>query len=144
MFPPPAATAIHRPQRRRHRLLAAAIASAIALTANPQHKTNTRKGNSRPCTHGKQQERLSGMKKPVVDAVDSVLSKYLNAPRQTNDPKFNATKVLKHHGLTPSQKGTIILILGKDADGAEHEIACKNFKEVHRRLTHAFRNHQKS
>ena len=85
------------------------------------------------------------MKKPVVDAVDSVLNKYLNAPRaKYNDPKYNATKILKHNGITPSRKGSIILILGKDADGAEHEVFCKNFKTIHRRLTHTIRNHQKS
>ena len=84
------------------------------------------------------------MKKPVVDAVDSVLNKYLKEPRaKANDPKFIAAKILKDFGLTPSRKGSIILIIGNDTDGAEHEVLCKNYKEVHRRLTHAFRNHQK-
>ena len=76
---------------------------------------------------------------PVVDAVDSVLCKYMRERRsKVTDHANIAKKLLKDSGLTRSYKGRVVVILGADSEGADEEVVCEGSDSAFHVVTRAF------
>ena len=75
---------------------------------------------------------------PVVDAVESILRKYMREHRaKVKNHATIAKKLLKDSGLTRSYKGRVVVILGADSEGADEEVVCVGYSSVLRVVTSA-------
>ena len=68
---------------------------------------------------------------PALDAVDSVVRKYMRERRsKVKNHATIAKKMLQDSGLTRSYKGRVVVILGADSEGADEEVVCEGYSSV--------------